>query len=160
EGLGKMEIHEGEFKKGFAFIGASVETFPLGLAYRNLAGYWNSEGDQTKANAYTQKALALDPKEPYNLIFAAVFMVVTGHADEALKIARENESSLPASYNLAAIYAQMGQREKALALLKRHFFQYERYQSVRSKEMMEARVDAVFNSLRENPTFIALTRDA
>ncbi|PYS50084.1 MAG: hypothetical protein DMF68_08230 [Acidobacteria bacterium] len=159
-GLGKMTIHEGEFKKGLALMEASVETYPLALAYRNLAVYWNSEGDQAKANAYTQKALSLDPKEPYNLVFAAVFMALTGHVDEALKIARENESLLPASYNLAAIYAQAGEREKALALLKRHFFEYERYQAVRSKEMMEARVDAVFNSLREDPTFIALTRDA
>ena len=67
---------------------------------------------------------------------------------------------LPASYNLAAIYAQNGQREKALAFLKRHFYQYERYQSVRAKEMMEARVDAVFDSLRADPAFIALTRAA
>lgn len=159
-GLGKMTIHEGEFKKGLALMEASVETYPIALAYRNLAVYWNSEGDQAKANAYTQKALSLDPKEPYNLIFAAVFMALTGHVDEALKIARENESLLPASYNLAAIYAQAGEREKALALLKRHFFQYERYQRVRSKEMMEARVDAVFDSLREDPKFVALTRDA
>ncbi|MDQ3817091.1 MAG: tetratricopeptide repeat protein [Acidobacteriota bacterium] len=159
-GLGKMTIHEGEFKKGLALMEASVETFPLALAYRNLAVYWNSEGDQAKANAYTQKALALDPKDPYNLVFAAVFMAASGHGDEALKIARENESLLPASYNLAAIYAQAGEREKALALLKRHFFQYERYQRVRSKEMMEARVDAVFDSLREDPKFVALTRDA
>jgi len=41
--------------------------------------------------------------------------------------------------NLAAIYAQLAKNKKALDLLKRHFFQYERYQAVRSKEMMEAR---------------------
>ena len=122
--------------------------------------YWNSERDLAKANEYTEKALALDPKDPYNLVFAAVFMAASGHGDEALKIARENVNLLPASYNLAAIYAQMGQREKALALLKRHFFQYERYQSVRTKEMMEARVDAVFDSVRQEQAFIALTRGA
>ena len=63
-------------------------------------------------------------------------------------------------HNLAAIYAQAGQKEKALALLQRHFFQYERYQAVRSKEMMEARVDAVFASLIQDPAFLALTKDA
>jgi hypothetical protein len=77
-----------------------------------------------------------------------------------LRIAQENEAMLPASYNLAAIYAQLGQKQKALDLLKRHFFEYERYQAVRSKEMMEARVDAVFASLREDPQFIALTSAA
>ena len=102
----------------------------------------------------------MDPKDPYNLVFAAVFMAAAGHGDEALKIARANVNLLPASYNLAGIYAQNGQRDKALALLKRHFFQYERYQAVRSKEMMEARVDAVFDSLRSDQAFLALTSGA
>jgi len=159
-GLGKMTIHEGEFKKGLSLMEQSVAEFPLALTYRNLAVYWNSEGDFAKGNEYTQKALALDPKDPYNLVFAAVFMAAAGKREEALKIARANVKLLPASYNLAAIYAQNGQREKALAFLKRHFYQYERYQSVRAKEMMEARVDAVFDSLRADPAFIALTRDA
>jgi tetratricopeptide (TPR) repeat protein len=159
-GLGKMTIHEGEFKKGLALMESSVQTYPLALAYRNLAVYWNSEGDAAKADYYVRQALALDPADPYNLVFAAAFMAGNGHGDEALKIARENEALLPASYNLAAVYAQAGQKEKALALLKRHFFEYERYQAVRTKEMMEARVDAVFASLHDDPAFIALTGGA
>ena len=159
-GLGKMTIHDGEFKKGLSLMERSVEEFPLALAYRNLAVYWNSEGDLKQGSAYTQKALALDPKDPYNLVFAAVFMAAAGRGEEALKIARENRNLLPASYNLAAIYAQTGNRRQALALLQRHFFQYERYQAVRAKEMMEARVDAVFDSLRQDSAFLALTSGA
>jgi tetratricopeptide (TPR) repeat protein len=159
-GLGKMTIHDGEFKKGLSLMEQSVAEFPLALAYRNLAVYWNSEGDLVKGNAYTQKALALDPKDPYNLVFAAVFMAASGNGDEALKIARENRNLLPASYNLAAIFAQTGHRREALALLQRHFFRYERYQAVRAKEMMEARVDAVFDSLRQDSAFLALTSGA
>jgi len=159
-GLGKITIHEGAFKKGLHLMEQSVAEYPLALAYRNLAVYWNSEGDLVQGNEYTKKALALDPKDPYNLVFAAVFMAASGHKEEALKVAQANRDLLPASYNLAAIYAQNGQREKALAFLKRHFYQYERFQSVRSKEMMEARVDAVFDSLRHDSAFLALTRDA
>lgn len=159
-GLGKMTIHDGEFKKGLSFMEQSVAEFPTALAYRNLAVYWNSEGDLEQGNAYTQKALALDPKDPYNLVFAAVFMAASGRGEEALKIARANRSLLPASYNLAAIYAQTGHRRQALALLQRHFFRYERYQAVRAKEMMEARVDAVFDSLRQDSAFLALTSGA
>jgi tetratricopeptide (TPR) repeat protein len=159
-GLGKMTIHDGEFKKGLGLMEQSVQEFPLALAYRNLSVYWNSEGDAAKADYYVREALKLDPTDPYNLVFAAAFMAGNGHGDEALKIARENEGLLPASYNLAAVYAQAGDKEKALALLKRHFFEYERYQAVRTKEMMEARVDAVFASLRENPGFVALTNGA
>src|SRR5215472_16147744 len=159
-GLGKMTIHEGDFKRGLELMEASVREYPLALAYRNLAVYWNSEGDKAKADFYTQQALQLEPRDPYNLVFAAAFMAGNGHGDEALKIARENEKLLPASYNLAAIYAQAGQKEKALALLQRHFFEYERNQEVRSKEMMEARVDAVFASLINDSAFLALTKDA
>ncbi len=159
-GLGKMTIHEGDFKKGLSLMEQSVAEFPLALAYRNLAVYWNSEGDAAKTADYVSKALALDPKEPFNLTFAAVFMAASGRKADALRIARDNERLLPASYNLAAIYAQAGRRDKALALLRRHFFRYERYQSVRAKEMMEARVDAVFDSIRDNPTFVALTSGA
>lgn len=159
-GLGKMTIHDGEFKKGLSLMEQSVAEFPLALAYRNLAVYWNSEGDLEQGNAYTQKALALEPKDPYNLVFAAVFMAASGKGEEALKIARANRNLLPASYNLAAIHAQAGHRREALALLHRHFFRYERYQAVRAKEMMEARVDAVFDSLRQDSAFLALTSGA
>ena len=156
-GIGKMTIHDGEFLNGLHLMEDSVREYPLALAYRNLAVYWNSEGDNAKADYYTREATKIDPTDPYNLVFAAAFLAGNGHGDEALKIATENEAMLPASYNLAAIYAQLGQKQKALDLLKRHFFQYERYEAVRSKEMMEARVDAVFASLREDPQFIALT---
>jgi tetratricopeptide (TPR) repeat protein len=159
-GLGKMTIHDGEFKKGLSLMEQSAKEFPLPLTYRNLAVYWHSEGDLAQGNAYTQKALALDPKDPYNLVFAAVFIAASGNTDEALKIARANHDLLPASYNLAAIYAQAGQKKKALELLRRHFYQYERYQTVRAKEMMEARVDAVFDSIRYDSGFLALTSGA
>jgi len=159
-GLGKMTIHEGDFQKGLHLMENSVKEYPLALAYRNLAVYWNSEGDKTKADEYTREATKIDPTDPYNLIFAAAFLAGNGHGDEALKIAKDNEALLPASYNLAAIYAQVGQKQKALDLLKRHFFQYERYETVRTKEMMEARVDEVFVSLREDKDFLALTSGA
>ena len=159
-GLGKMTIHDGDFLKGLHLMEDSVREYPLALAYRNLAVYWNSEGDSAKADEYTRLATKLDPTDPYNIIFAAAFLAGNGQGEEALKIARENEAMLPASYNLAAIYAQMGQKQKALDLLKRHFFEYERYEAVRNKEMMEARVDEVFVSLREDPQFLALTTAA
>ncbi|MGH9948591.1 MAG: tetratricopeptide repeat protein [Pyrinomonadaceae bacterium] len=157
-GLGKITIHEGEFKKGLHLMEQSVEEFPIALAYRNLAVYWNSEYELAKANEYTDLALAMDPKDPYNLVFAAVYMAMNGKKDEALKIAKANINLMPASYNLAAIFAQNGQRDKALELLKRHFYQFERFHAVREKEMMEARVDAVFDSIRQDADFLALTK--
>ena len=37
-GLGKMTIHDGEFKAGLALMERSMEAYPLALTYRNLAG--------------------------------------------------------------------------------------------------------------------------
>ena len=159
-GLGKMTIHAGALARGVALIEQSVATYPLALAYRNLAVYWNSEGDLTKAQGYVDRALAIDPDEPYNLVFAAVFMAESGHTDEALKVAAGHEGLLAASYNLAAIHALSGQREKALELLARHFHAYERFDAVRAHEMKEAREDAVFATLHDDPSFVALTAGA
>jgi tetratricopeptide (TPR) repeat protein len=159
-GLGKMTIHEGAYKKGLGLFEQSIAVFPLAITYRNLAVYWNSEHDHQKAYAYVKQALALEPADPYNLVFAATYMADSGRTEEALRIASENESLLPASYNLAAIYSLLGNKGKAMELLRRHFYSYERYDAVRAHEMMEARVDYVFESLRGDREFQELTAKA
>ena len=156
-GLGKMTIHAGDFAAGLGLIEQSVATYPLALAYRNLAVYWNSEGQVDKARGFAEQALKLEPDDPYNVIFFAAFAAEDGRREEALRIARQNEDLLVASYNLAAIYSLLGDREKTLALLQRHFFAYERYDAVRAKEMKEAREDIVFTAVKADPEFIALT---
>lgn len=156
-GLGKMTIHMGNSAKGLALFEESIAAYPLALTYRNMAVYWNSERNRPRADVYVKKALDLDPTDPFNLVFAATYMADSGRQAEALRIARENENLLAASYNLAAIYALLGNKGKAMELLKRHFYQYERYDAVRSKEMWEARVDYVFASMKNDPAFIKLT---
>ncbi|HSY50236.1 MAG TPA: tetratricopeptide repeat protein [Thermoanaerobaculia bacterium] len=159
-GLGKMTIHMGDSAKGLALFEESIAAYPLALTYRNMAVYWNSERQRNKADQYVQKALALDPHDPFNLIFAATYLVDSGRKEEALRIAKENEGELAASYNLAAIYALLGNKGKAMELLKRHFYQYERYDDVRAMEMWEARVDYVFASMKDDPGFVELTKMA
>jgi tetratricopeptide (TPR) repeat protein len=156
-GIGKMTIHMGDSAKGLALFEQSIAAYPLALTYRNLAVYWNSEQKREIADGYVKKALALDPHEPFNLIFAATYLVDSDRRDEALRIARENENVLSASYNLAAIYALLGDKGKAMELLRRHFYSYERYDAVRAKEMWEARVDYVFASMKNDPEFVKLT---
>ena len=58
---------------------------------------------------------------------------------------------------LAAIHALLGNKGKAMELLRRHFYQFERYNDVRAMEMWEARVDYVFASIKDDPEFIKLT---
>ena len=45
-----------------------------------------------------------------------------------------------------------------MALLKRHFHEYERFDAVRAKEMKEAREDIGFLDLRTDQAFLDLTR--
>jgi len=157
-GIGKMTIHDGEYAKGLAMFEQSIAVFPLALTYRNLAVYWNSERERAKADGYVKKALELEPEDAFNLIFAATYLADSGRAEEAMRIAKENEGLLCASYNLAAIHALLGNKGKAMELLRRHFYEFERYDAVRAKEMMEARVDYVFASLREDQEFVELTK--
>lgn len=156
-GLGKMTIHSGEFQRGAAMFEESIAEYPLPLTYRNLAVYWNSEGRFDKAWAFVEKALELAPDDLYNKIFAATYFVGQGKPLEAERMAMENEPVLEASYNLAAIWAQLGKKEKALELLTRHFYQYERFDPVRTREMQEARDDIAFARYHRDPDFVALT---
>lgn len=103
------------------------------------------------------RALALAPEDPFNLIFVATYWVEAGKKAEALETAARHESDLASSYNLAAIWAQAGEGERALKLLRRHFYEYERYDAVRAKEMQEARDDIVFKSLHTAEAFLSLT---
>ena len=157
-GLGKITIHGGRFADGLALFERSLVAYPLPITYRNLAVYWFSERQAEKAAGFMRQALALDPEDRYNQIFAAVYLAAAGHKDEAAKIANAHHEVLEASYNLAAIWAQVGDRKKAMDLLRRHFYEYERFDAVRSMEMQEARDDYMFASLHNDPDFVELTR--
>jgi tetratricopeptide (TPR) repeat protein len=156
-GLGKMTIHEDRFAEGLALIERSVIEYPLALAYRNLAVYWSSEGARERAWQYTERALALEPDDAYNQVFAATVFVAMGRQEEAAALARKHEGLLEASYNLAAIWGQLGLREEMLRLLRRHFYDYEQTDAVRAMEMQEAREDIVFAAYHADADFVRLT---
>jgi len=87
----------------------------------------------------------------------ATYLVGMGQKEEAMRIATEHADLLAGSYNLAAIHALAGNRDQALELLRRHFYDYESNDSVRTKEMFEAREDFVFASIVDDPDFLQLT---
>jgi tetratricopeptide (TPR) repeat protein len=157
-GLGKMTIHASRFAEGLSLFEQSLAVYPLPITYRNLAVYWYSEKQAEKAAGFMRQAIALDPDDRYNQIFAAVYLAAAGHKDEAVKIATANADVLEASYNLAAIFAQAGDRKQAMEMLRRHFYEYEQFDAVRGMEMQEARDDFMFVSLHEDPEFVELTK--
>ena len=107
-----------------------------------------------------RQALALAPDDPYNQVFAAVYLAAAGKKDEALAVAKAHENLIEASYNLAAIWSQAGDRQKAMELLRRHFQTYERFDAVRAMEMKEAREDYMFSALYAVKEFDEITKGA
>ena len=93
-------------------------------------------------------------------LIQAGYLAAAGHTEEAVKVAQANEHVLEASYNLAAIWAQAGDRAKAMEMLRRQFYTYEQYDAVRSLEMKEAREDQMFALLHADVAFDELTKDA
>ncbi len=159
-GLGKMTIHAGRYAAGLKLFEESLAEYPLPITHRNLAVFWFSEKEDQKAASYMRQALALAPDDPYNQVFAAVYLAAAGQTAEAVKIAEANHGLMDASYNLAAIWAQAGDRGKAMRYLRRHFLEYERYEAVRAMEMKEAREDWMFANLYPVREFDELTQGA
>ncbi len=156
-GIGKMTIHDGEFKKGVTIMEQSIEVLPTQLAYRNLAVYWNSENEREKARGYARKAFELDPSDPYTRIFEAVYRTIEGDRDGALALIDSTSFEASMSYNLACIHSTLGEKERALGLLERHFWNYESNDRIREKEMWEARSDINFAWLHQDPDFLRVT---
>ena len=65
---------------------------------------------------------------------------------------------LEASYNPGRHLGPGWQSKKAMELLRRHFYEYERFDAVRAMEMKEARDDFMFASLHQDPAFRELTK--
>ena len=80
---------------------------------------------------------------------------MTGKRDEALKLLRENEDRYRAgtgsAYNIARIYAGMGDRKKTLEWLELD------YQD-RSTWISSLIVDFAWDNVRSDPRFVELTR--
>ncbi|MCI0650742.1 MAG: tetratricopeptide repeat protein [Planctomycetes bacterium] len=156
-GLGKMTIHAGDFAAGLELFEKSLRECPTQLAYRNLAVYWNSEGEIEKARGYVRNAVALDPADPYTRVFEAVYIAHDGDKERALAQVRETRFDPSMYYNIACIHSVLGDKDAAIDALRKHFYEYETNDQVRAKEMIEARSDRNFRWLFEDPEFRAAT---
>ncbi len=157
-GIGKMTIWRGDNEAGLKLLAGSIERSPTALCYRNLAVYWNTEGDAGKAFAYATKAYELEPRDSYNQVFYSVYLLLNGRAEEAQRLMAAAEFDPSMSYNYACYHAVRGDRDQVLAYLKRHFYEYEKYAAVRSFEMAEARMDGFFARWLEDPEFKQVTK--
>jgi len=159
-GLGKMTIWRGDDKAGLALLEQSIARYPTALCYRNLAIYWTGDKTSRKGFEYATKAYELDPNDGYNQVFYSIYLLLDGRQDEASRLFAKAKFDTSMSYNVACYYAVMGDRTKMLEYLKRHFYEYEQFEAVRSFEMAEARMDALFAPWYEDKEFKDLTAKA
>ena len=151
-GLGKMTIHDGEFKKGLRLM----EDVGRGISARaglpQPGGLLEFRRRSAKANDIRKQALALDPKDPYNIVFAAVFMAGNGSEGRSAEDrAREQQPAAgvvqPRRDPCADRTEGQGAGVAEAPLLRLR----DATTPCASKEMMEARVDAMFDSIRSIP---------
>jgi tetratricopeptide (TPR) repeat protein len=156
-GIGKMTIWGGDNEAGLKYFARSIARHPTPLCYRNLAVYWNTEGEAKKAYAYARKAFELDPDDSYNQVFYSVYLLGNGEAQRAAELIRAAEFHPSMSYNYACYHALRGEKDLVLKYLKRHFYEYESCDAVRRFEMAEARMDGFFKPWHEDPAFRKVT---
>ena len=156
-GLGKMTVWEGRFEEGLRLMETSLRTCPTALCCRNLAIYWMAEEKPDRWKPYADQALSLEPDDPYNLVFKAVCLDLTGHGREARDLVAATPFRPEQCYNRACIKAMCGFPDEALELLRRHFYEFETTDAVRMREMKEARSDVTLKSLFRDPRFLRLT---
>ena len=156
-GLGKMTIWEGNNEKGLKLFEESLRRRPTAMCYRNLAVYWNTENEFKKAFGYATQGFALDPEDPYNQVFYAVYLIMDGQRNKGEELIKKAQFDPSMAYNFACYYAALGQHEMVFKYLHRHFYGYERFDDVRRFEMAEARMDINFKKYKDDPRFIELT---
>jgi tetratricopeptide (TPR) repeat protein len=159
-GLGKMTIWEGDNEGGLKLFDQSIQRHPTALCYRNLAVFWNTEKEFKKAFDYATKAYELDPHDGYNQVFYAIYLLLAGKKKEADDLINKADFDVSMSYNFACYYAAQGKRDLVMKYLHKHFYEYERFDDVRGKEMAEARMDIHFEKYKNDPEFLKLTSQA
>ena len=156
-GLGKMTIWEGNNEAGLKLFEASLKRRPTAICYRNLAVFWNTEGEFKKAFDYATQAFKLDEGDAYNQVFYAVYLILDGQKEKGETLIKNAQFDPSMAYNYACYHAAAGRDELALKYLHRHFYGYERYDDVRRFEMAEARMDIHFKKYKNDPKFLELT---
>lgn len=156
-GLGKMTIWEGNNEAGLKYFAESLRRRPTALCYRNLAVFWNTEKEFKKAFGYATQAFTMDPQDPYNQVFYAIYLILDGQKEKAEAMIAKAQYDPSMAYNFACYYAAQGNRDLVMKYLHRHFYGYEKYDDVRRFEMAEARMDIHFQKYKEDPKFLELT---
>ena len=114
-------------------------------------------GDPDKALGYFERAFELDDNE-FTRTLLACYRARAGRTQEAREALKETVVSPQNYYNLACTHALLGDRDRALELLRRSLDENFLTPGSRERQKTWARDDPDLKSLRGDPRFEALLR--
>jgi tetratricopeptide (TPR) repeat protein len=113
----------GLYEQAMPFFLKVTELAPFYL-YGKFNISWNYlyQGEFDKSEGYLREALALNPRNPFSLLYLARYLLQMGKSDEAGQFLLELERTSPDFFLLphyqALLYASRGEKAKALELYR------------------------------------------
>jgi eukaryotic-like serine/threonine-protein kinase len=154
--VGVIPMVRGQFEDALAYVSKAVEldpSFAPGYEYEGIANYELKK--YSEAQAEFEKAVELSGRSSECLSSLGYFYAKRGMREKALQLLKENElryrTGTGSAYNIARIYAGLGEKDKALELLGQDL-------NDRSIWIGNLLIDLVWEDLRTDPRFIALTK--
>jgi serine/threonine protein kinase/tetratricopeptide (TPR) repeat protein len=154
--LGTEPMARGQFEEALGFFAKSVELdpmFAIGYEYEGIMNYRLK--NYSEAEAQLQKAVELSGRSSECISSLGYFYGKRGMREKALALLKENErrysEGTGSAYNIARIYAGLGDKEKAIELLKQDLIDH-------STWIGRLLVDNAWDDIRTDPRFIALTK--
>jgi tetratricopeptide (TPR) repeat protein len=144
-----------QYDRAIEQLRAAIELEPAYFwAHTLLAMAYEQKGEARKAIAEFQKARKLS-QSPFTQANLARGYAMAGNRAEALKLVAELEEDCKrlcvAPYDVAAVYAGLGEKDQALTWLERAY-------ATRSWFLPWLQIDARFDGLRSDPRFLDLVR--
>jgi len=154
--LGLIPLLRGQYEDALGYFTKSVEldpSFAVGYEWQGIAN--NRLKKYSDAQAQLEKAVELSGRSSECISSLAYFYAKHNMRDKALKLLKENErrynEGTGSAYNIARIYAGLGDKEKALEMLEKDFNDH----SIWFGNLL---IDDAWDDIRTEPRFIALTK--
>jgi len=154
--VGVIPMVRGQFEDALAYVSKAVEldpSFAPGYEYEGIANYKLKK--YSEAQTQFEKAVELSGRSSECISSLGYFYAKRGMREKALALLKENEvryrTGTGSAYNIARIYAGLGEKDKALNLLDQDL-------NDRSIWIGNLLIDLAWDDLRTDPRFIALTK--
>jgi tetratricopeptide (TPR) repeat protein len=154
--VGIVPLLRGQFEEALTYFKQTIELDPsvaVGYAWAGLTNYLLK--NYAEAQVQLEKALELSGRSSECVGYLGYFYGKRGMREDAMKLLKENEEryrvGTGSAYNIARIYAGLGDKEKVLEFLDRDFHD-------NSTWITSLNEDYMWDDVRSEPRFVELTR--